>query len=191
MLQPRSCTVLAPLPRATPSHRSLCALGGLGAVGSQGAAPSSLSSPAPAQPRDKSVAKALCPPVCSQGFLRVTSPHCLAPASVPVSVTRTLPVTWRAVTMSSAETDRTLLKLLSWDLAQALGSLRGPGTHQRLSVSSPKSMSQLTPSLSAGRGAQPSSSCSPSPNSSLIHSSISLLFWKPSTQIIQRKTGFK
>lgn len=95
-----------------------------------------------------------------------------------------------AVTTGSADTDRTLLELLSWALPQALGSLQGPGAHQRLSVSSPKCKSHLTSSLSAEEGLS-SSSCSPSPGSCLIHSSISLLLWKPSTRTTQRKAGFK
>lgn len=99
-----------------------------------------------------------------------------------------------AVSTASAETDTALL---GWALPPALGSSQSPGTHQRLSVSCPKRLSvsspksHLTSSLRAGRGAQTSSSCSPSPDSCLIHSSISLLFWKPSTPVTQRKAGFK
>lgn len=99
----------------------------------------------------------------------------------------------------------TLLKLLSWALAQALGSLWGQWgwgwpPQKRLSLSSPKSMSQLTLLSSQGRGAQPSSSSSPVARqgehppptpAQFVPVFISLLFWKPSTQTLQTKAGFK
>lgn len=103
-------------------------------------------------------------------------------------MTRGVVTAWTGTDTAWAGTDTALLQLLSWALAPALQSSQDPGTDQ-----SELSQTHISPHIiTQGRQwAQPSSSCSPSPHSCLIHSSASLLFWKPSTPITQRKAGFK